>query len=367
MDTVRAFGYELRCVVPMVVLSGLTRVPAAFAVRAADTGVPKRASVWSAGIYHEQQEGMMCAMHAINNLLQDKRYDEFQLAEIGRDLDKWEKAASGAMQGDGGSSNNVRADGYFGIQVISMALQKLNLAMTPLGSDQAVAARANPAACDGFIVNHGDHWFAIRRIGDAWFDLNSTQAKPKYISSTYVDMFLTQLQQAGQSVFVVAGKYPYCKLASDPEQLRRAVEAHTDRADARTWGSAGGGQTTGRSAAFSGAGHSLRGGGSGRGGGSDFGAGEDADLAAAIAASLSEAGGSGAGVAATGAAVAGAVGGFADNGMDADLAAAIAASMADAQPAAASLQEGRSEAAAPSGGGVPNAEELRRRRMARFG
>ena len=246
MDTVSAFGYD--CVVwcpAMAVRSGLTRAPAAFAVRAADTGVPKRASVWSAGIYHEQQEGMMCAMHAINNLLQDKRYDEFQLAEIGRDLDKWEKAASGAMQGDGGSSNNVRADGYFGIQVISMALQKLNLAMTPLGSDQAAAARANPAACDGFIVNHGDHWFAIRRIGDAWFDLNSTQAKPKYISSTYVDMFLTTLQQAGQSVFVVAGTYPYCKLASNPEQLRRAVEAHTDRADARTWGSAGGGQTTG--------------------------------------------------------------------------------------------------------------------------
>ena len=354
----------------MAVRSGLTRAPAAFAVRAADTGVPKRASVWSAGIYHEQQEGMMCAMHAINNLLQDKRYDEFQLAEIGRDLDKWEKAASGAMQGDGGSSNNVRADGYFGIQVISMALQKLNLAMTPLGSDQAAAARANPAACDGFIVNHGDHWFAIRRIGDAWFDLNSTQAKPKYISSTYVDMFLTTLQQAGQSVFVVAGTYPYCKLASNPEQLRRAVEAHTDRADARTWGSAGGGQTTGGSA-FSGAGHSLRGDsgvgvGGGGGGGSDLGAGEDADLAAAIAASLSEAGGSGPGVAATGAAAAAAVGGFADDGMDSDLAAAIAASMADAQPAAASLQASRSEAA-PSGGGNPDAEELRRRRMARFG
>lgn len=339
---------------------------------AADTGVPKRASVWSEGLYHEQQEGMMCAMHAINNLLQDKRYDEIALAEIGRDLDKWEKAASGAMQGDGGHSNNVRADGYFGIQVISMALQKVGLTMTPLGSHHAAEARANPASCDGFIVNHGDHWFAIRRIGEHWFDLNSTQAKPKYISSTYVDMFLTTLQQAGKSVFVVAGTYPYCKLANNPEQLRRAVEAHKDSADARTWGSAGGGQTTGASAAFSGAGHSLRGD-SGRGGGAGamsaggMGAGEDADLAAAIAASLSDAGGADPGLAAAGGVAAGAARGGGGDGMDADLAAAIAASMADVQPAAAAPQSAQSQAAAPSSGGNPDAEELRRRRMARFG
>lgn len=314
----------------------------------------------------------MCAMHAINNLLQDKRYDEFGLAEIGRDLDKWEKAASGAMQGDGGNSNNVRADGYFGIQVISMALQKVGLAMTPLGSDQAVEARANPAGCDGFIVNHGDHWFAIRRIGEHWFDLNSTQAKPKYISSTYVDMFLTTLQQAGKSVFVVAGTYPYCKLASNPEQLRRAVEAHKDSADARTWGSAGGGQTSGGSAAFSGAGHSLRGDGGGGGGGAmaadGMGAGEDADLAAAIAASLGEAGGGDSGLAAAGGVAASiASGSGGGDGMDADLAAAIAASMADVQPGAAAAQSAQSQVAAPSGGGNPDAEELRRRRLARFG
>ena len=48
---------------------------------------------------------------------------EVSLGDIGRKLDHWEKAASGAMQGDGGNSNNVRADGYFGIQVISKALE----------------------------------------------------------------------------------------------------------------------------------------------------------------------------------------------------------------------------------------------------
>ena len=57
---------------------GLTRCrcPQPARVRAASGGVPKRASVISEGIYHEQQEGMMCAKHAINNLLQKREGGE---------------------------------------------------------------------------------------------------------------------------------------------------------------------------------------------------------------------------------------------------------------------------------------------------
>ena len=53
--------------------------------------------------------------------------------------------------------------------------------------------------------------------------------------------------------------------------------------------------------------------------------------------------------------------------MDADLAAAIAASMADAQPAGAGAPKRQAESAAPAAGDKPDAEELRRRRLARFG
>ena len=338
------------------------------------TGVPQRASVWSEGIYHEQQEGMMCAKHAINNLLQNREFDEVSLGDIGRKLDHWEKAASGAMQGDGGNSNNVRADGYFGIQVISKALEAKGLTMRPIGSEDSREAKQYPERQDGFIINHGDHWYAVRRLGRFWFDLNSTQGKPTYIGEgEYVKMLLQSLEQMGKSVFVVTGSYPYCKLAMDDAKLAKAVAAHNP---------AGGGGAGEGGGAFSGAGHTLRGdsgGGGGGGGGAaggaaalGAGADEDPELAAAIAASLGDAGaGAGASMPSStggggwgGAAGAGGAGGGAAAGSseDADLAAAIAASMADVQPAGKRSAEGPS-----ASGGQPDQEEMRRRRLARFG
>ena len=122
------------------------------------------------------------------------------------DPDHWEKAASGAMQGDGGNSNNVRADGYFGIQVISKALETKGLTMRPIGSEDSREAKQYPERQDGFIINHGDHWYAVRRLGRFWFDLNSTQGKPTYIGEgEYVKMLLQSLEQMGKSVFVVLG------------------------------------------------------------------------------------------------------------------------------------------------------------------
>ena len=66
----------------------------------------------------------------------------------------------------------------------------------------------------------------LRRIGQHWFDLNSMQAKPAYIGSTYVAMLLQTLQRMGKSVFVVLGAYPLVELAMDDAKLARAVAAH---------------------------------------------------------------------------------------------------------------------------------------------
>jgi ataxin-3 len=135
------------------------------------TGVVRRASVYSHGIYHEQQEGMMCAMHAINNLLQSKTVSEHSLAQIGRALDEAERKAMNAGVNPlewsatnreqylrENPENNVRDDGFFGIQVIQTALQNLGLTMVNFGSEEAGAARRDPAGCTGFILNLHEHW-----------------------------------------------------------------------------------------------------------------------------------------------------------------------------------------------------------------
>jgi ataxin-3 len=120
------------------------------------TGQVRRSSVWSHGLYHEQQEGAMCAVHAINNMLQDRVVTEIGLAQIGQQLDAAERAAGATVVGE--ASNNVRADGFFGIQVIQNALTDMGLQMTPLGYTDDGRAASNPAEQTAYILNRHEHW-----------------------------------------------------------------------------------------------------------------------------------------------------------------------------------------------------------------
>ena len=342
------------------------------------TGTVRRPSVWSEGVYHEQQEGMLCAMHAINNLLQKKTVDEVSLAEIGRRLDEEERKAMNAgvnpLEWSAGNrqqylaenpENNVRADGFFGIQVIQTALQNMGLSMVPYGSEAAATARRDPGGCTGFIFNLHEHWYSVRRIGQHWFDLNSTHQRPQYVSETYIEMFLGMMQQQGYSIFVVEGAYPTVPLAANPAALAKAVAAHKNSSDAATWDRAsGGGGGGGGGGAFSGAGHSMRSPptASAGGGAMMMGGDEDADLAAAIAASLGQQT-TGATAAAPPASMGGmGMGGAGDGGEDAELAAAIAASLADSASAA-----GTSAVAGGAGHELSQEDKMRQARLARFG
>lgn len=57
-----------------------------------------------------------------------------------------------------------------------------------------------------FICNRYEHWFAIRKINDKFWNLNSLSPKPEVVSNFYLSAFIAQLQQDGYSVFVVKGE-----------------------------------------------------------------------------------------------------------------------------------------------------------------
>ncbi|KAJ1624695.1 Machado-joseph disease protein MJD, partial [Pavlovales sp. CCMP2436] len=158
-------------------------------------------------IYHEKQIGSLCAVHALNNLLQAKLLDEVALAEVAHGLDAQER---NALRGTGleSESGNVRADGFFSVQVITSALGSLGLTSTPIGAESVRGVSAKPEAELGFILNRSQHWFTLRRIGDSWFDLNSMQPQPRVLSVSQLGETLTEAAASGYSVFVVRGKYP---------------------------------------------------------------------------------------------------------------------------------------------------------------
>jgi len=51
-------------------------------------------------IFHEQQEGSLCAQHCLNSLLQGQFYSAVDLAELATELDTMERTRMGEMGED---------------------------------------------------------------------------------------------------------------------------------------------------------------------------------------------------------------------------------------------------------------------------
>ncbi|KAI8591506.1 Josephin-domain-containing protein [Geranomyces variabilis] len=147
------------------------------------------------------------------------------LAEIARQLDVQEQSAmaEGNVGGveteeyqrflkDG--SSNYDDSGFFSVQVISAALRVWNLDITAFGAEENAITRSDPATSEtAFICNLQEHWFTLRRFGGSskrWYNLNSMFQEPAYVSETYLALLLAQLQTEGYSIFVVNGTLPQC-------------------------------------------------------------------------------------------------------------------------------------------------------------
>ncbi|XP_038075539.1 ataxin-3-like [Patiria miniata] len=180
-------------------------------------------------IFHERQEGSLCAQHCLNSLLQGPYFSAVDLADIGRELDEAERATM--AEGDINSpeylrflqqpSSNMDDSGYFSVQVIGRALKVWGLELVPFGSTEAVQANTNPEREKSFICNFKDHWLTIRKLGRQWFNLNSLLTGPELISDMYLGMFLIQLQKEGYSIFVVRGSLP----ENEADQLLNLIPA----------------------------------------------------------------------------------------------------------------------------------------------
>ncbi|CAL8095585.1 unnamed protein product [Calicophoron daubneyi] len=189
-------------------------------------------------IFHEKQDGSLCAQHCLNALLQGQFFSAIDLAELAKQLDEQERQELG--HGSNAShSQNMNETGYFSVQVISKALSIWSLELVPFlrQSPEAEEARLHPENQRAFICNFRDHWFTIRRFGHQWFDLNSTMSKPKLLSTTYLTNYLAQLQQEGHSIFFVVGDLPECEadqiLTLSPVDEKAVLASYSRQAQGR--------------------------------------------------------------------------------------------------------------------------------------
>ncbi|XP_023245868.1 ataxin-3 [Copidosoma floridanum] len=183
-------------------------------------------------IFHEKQEGYLCAQHCLNALLQGQYFNAVDLANLAEQLDIEERRAMAESGEDTDDykrfieqpSGNMDDSGYFSVQVISSALKVWNLELIPYTSTEpaALIAQNDPSEMKAYICNYKGHWFTIRKLGKQWFNLNSTLSGPHLISDTYLALFLTQLIQEGYSIFIVIGNFPPCE--ADEILLKNPVE-----------------------------------------------------------------------------------------------------------------------------------------------
>ncbi|KAM7375835.1 hypothetical protein PAMP_005602 [Pampus punctatissimus] len=170
-------------------------------------------------IFHEKQEGSLCAQHCLNNLLQGEYFTPVDLSSIAHQLDEEERMrmAEGGMGSEEyrtflqQPSGNMDDSGFFSIQVISNALRVWGLELILFNSREYQSLMINPINEKAFICNYKEHWFTIRKLGQQWFNLNSLLTGPELISDTYLALFLAQLQQEGYSIFVIRGNLPECE------------------------------------------------------------------------------------------------------------------------------------------------------------
>ncbi|XP_035212347.1 ataxin-3-like isoform X2 [Stegodyphus dumicola] len=171
-------------------------------------------------IFHEKQEGSLCAQHCLNALLQAHYFTAVELATLASQIDEEERSrmAEGGLQSEDyrkflqQPSGNVDDSGYFSVQVIACALKVWGLELIPYNSQCSLAqnARRDPTQQSAYICNFWDHWLTIRKIGYQWFNLNSLLVGPELISDTFLALYLAQLQEEGYSIFIVDGKLPEC-------------------------------------------------------------------------------------------------------------------------------------------------------------
>jgi len=169
-------------------------------------------------LYFEQQEGLLCGQHCLNNLLQMPCFSPVDLGEIAQELDLLEYQSMTGVNGEvtddtrnymKEGSGNVDESGNFSIQVLMTAVQRSHgLDLILWNSNEGEAICEDPTLENGFILNRQAHWFTIRKINDRFWNLNSTLPKPEEITPFYLSAFLAQLRNEDYSVFIVRGLIP---------------------------------------------------------------------------------------------------------------------------------------------------------------
>nr|XP_033815736.1 josephin-2 [Geotrypetes seraphini]XP_033815737.1 josephin-2 [Geotrypetes seraphini]XP_033815738.1 josephin-2 [Geotrypetes seraphini] len=153
-------------------------------------------------VYHERQRLELCAIHALNNVLQEKHFSQEAADDICKRL---------APDSRWNPHRSVLGTGNYDVNVIMTALQSLDFA-TIWWDKRRSLEQLELCNIHGFIVNipsrvslgllslpfRRRHWIAVRKINGLYYNLDSKLKVPLVIGDdTNVRLFLQELISQG--------------------------------------------------------------------------------------------------------------------------------------------------------------------------
>ena len=98
-------------------------------------------------------------------------------------------------------------------------MTRYNITLPSISSEETAKKEITTSA--GFICNKDSHWFAIRKINNRFWNLNSTLEKPELISSFHLALEIESFINSGYSVFIVVDDHLLPKsCTSEHDRLR---------------------------------------------------------------------------------------------------------------------------------------------------
>jgi Ataxin-3 len=151
-------------------------------------------------IYWEKQDSdLLCAVHALNSLMQYPCWDSVSLASLAREIDSEEQLI---LKEHIDRSQNVSESGYYSIQVITRALSSKGLEMNYFNLSNS------PTEEQAFVCNFRSHWISLRKIKGDWYNLNSLSEGPEWIGELYLSAMIYQIKSEGYTIFSIRGTFP---------------------------------------------------------------------------------------------------------------------------------------------------------------
>jgi hypothetical protein len=167
--------------------------------------------------YHELQWGLLCALHATNNMLQQKRFTQKHFEQKAVDMHKYASTLGISVTTLNPHKSLFRL-GNYDVNVLMAILKDQGFEASYLKGD---TADIDLGACFGVICNKKSnalfgltslrHWYSLRAFSDHWYNLDSKFPAPQhFISAAAVHLHLRTLVKEGGTILLVSRIVPSC-------------------------------------------------------------------------------------------------------------------------------------------------------------